>query len=43
MMFGREAGDVLDMRIDLRISIGEIVLCHKPRALNSRIGRAKAE
>jgi hypothetical protein len=43
MMFGREMGDELDVRRDLRVSIGEIVLCHKPRALNSPIGRAKAE
>jgi hypothetical protein len=43
MMFGKELGDVLDVRRDLRVSIGEIVLCHKPRELNSPIGRAKAE
>ncbi len=43
MMFGQEMDGGLDVRRDLRVSIGEILLCHKPRVLNSPIGRAKAE
>jgi hypothetical protein len=41
MMFDEERG--LDVRRDLRVSIGEIVLCHRPRSLVAAIGVPKAQ
>jgi hypothetical protein len=41
MMFDDERG--LDVRRDLRVAIGEIVLCHRPRTLVAAIGVPKAQ
>ncbi len=43
MMFGLEMATGLDVRRNLRVAIGEVVLCHQPRMLNSPVGRAKVE
>jgi hypothetical protein len=41
MMFNEERG--LDVRRDLRVSVGEVVLCHRPRSLVATIGVPKAQ
>lgn len=43
MMFNADEEKGLDIRRDLRVAIGEIILCCSPKQLSSSIGYPKAE